>query len=55
MALGPIPFTAVSEYFKLFKLEDFEEFLYFIRVMDSQLLRLDSDKSKNRNNAGKKK
>jgi hypothetical protein len=43
---GPIPFTSVLEYFKIYgsPLEDFDEFLYVIRSMDSKLLDLISKK-----------
>lgn len=34
MDIGPIPFTAVLEYFKVFGEGDFEEFLYYIRCME---------------------
>jgi hypothetical protein len=46
MALGPIPFTAIAEYSKLFDIEDFEEFHYLMRVMDNKFLEMESKKSK---------
>lgn len=46
MSIGPIPFTAIVEYFKVFNMEDFEEFHYYIRVMDNKLLSLESEKNK---------
>lgn len=48
MGIGPIPFTAIVEYTKLgyVESEDFEEFLYCIRVMDKTLLDLETAKSK---------
>lgn len=45
MAVGPIPFTAIVEYSKLYDVGDFDEFLYYIRVMDNTLLGLSSNKS----------
>lgn len=35
---GPIPFTAIAEYSNLMGIEDFDEFLYVIRRMDSAAL-----------------
>ena len=46
MSLGPIPFTAINEYSKLFEVGDFEDFHYCIRVMDNCLLRLEYEKSR---------
>ena len=57
MGLGPIPFTAIVEYSRLFEIgEDFEDFHYIIRRMDNELLRLESQKSpkKQETNVGKK-
>jgi len=43
--LGPIPFTAIAEYFTIFPIgEDFEEFLYLMRRMDSALLQIENKK-----------
>jgi hypothetical protein len=46
--ISAIPFVAVVEYAKLYGIEgeDFHEFLYIIRRMDSELLKLEADKSK---------
>ncbi len=54
MALGPIPFTAISEYFKIYGresgyLEDFDEFIYLIRRMDDTFLELVNAKNKKEN------
>jgi hypothetical protein len=46
MALGPIPFTSIVEYHKIFGDCDFDEFNYIIRLMDNRLLDLESKKSK---------
>lgn len=54
MSIGPIPFTAIVEYFKLFGVGDFEEFLYFIRVMDNTFLNLEYDRDKKKSKEIKK-
>ncbi len=46
LSLGPIPFTAIVEYSKIFDVGDFEEFLYLIRRMDHRYLILMAEKSK---------
>lgn len=52
---GPIPFTAIVEYSKIYNVEEFDEFLYFIRLMDSKVLELDKEKQKKQeSNAGRK-
>lgn len=33
--IGPIPFTSILEYAAFYNVEDFEEFIYLIRQMDS--------------------
>lgn len=38
MGSGPIPFTAILEYFKVYGVGDFEEFHYIIRRMDNAFL-----------------
>ena len=40
MGAGPIPFTAISEYSKLYDVGDFEEFLYLVRRMDKVYLEI---------------
>lgn len=40
MSVGPIPFTAIVEYSRLYEVGDFEEFLFLIRKMDSVFLPL---------------
>lgn len=56
MGIGPIPFTAILEYFKLFGVEDFEEFLYYIRKMDNAYVILANDKinAESKNNSAAK-
>jgi hypothetical protein len=53
MGIGPIPFTSIAEYAKIFDIggEEFFEFLYYIRAMDDEFLRLE----KERNDAESKK
>jgi hypothetical protein len=38
MAPGPIPFLAIVQYARVFKIEEFEEFHYLIRRMDDAFL-----------------
>jgi hypothetical protein len=42
--LSPIPFTAIVDYSKIYEVEDFNEFLYFIRLMDNKFLDLENKK-----------
>lgn len=44
VSLGPIPFTAIAEFAKIYEVEDFEDFLYLIRVMDNTFLMLQGKK-----------
>ncbi len=53
MGIGPIPFTAIVEYFTIYDLEDFEEFSYVIRHMDNIYLQLNTGVS-TREKGGKK-
>jgi hypothetical protein len=55
MALGPIPFTAIAEYSKLFDVEDFEEFHYLMRFMDNKFLELEAKKHKSTQSQAKTK
>jgi len=44
MEIGPIPFTAIADYFKIYEIEqDFDEFSYIIRLMDSTFRELNSE------------
>jgi hypothetical protein len=45
MALGPIPFTSIVEYARVYEIDDFEDFHYVIRRMDDAFLDLESKKS----------
>lgn len=49
--IGAIPFTAIAEYFRIYELEDFDEFAYIIRRMDNTFLKLNGEADK----AGRKK
>ena len=50
--ISPIPFVAIVEYAKLYGIEgeEFDDFLYIIREMDSELIRLESSKTKQSDN-----
>lgn len=42
MAAGPIPFTAIVEYFRIYELSDFDEFVYIVRRLDNVFLELNA-------------
>jgi hypothetical protein len=46
MEIQHIPFTAIAEYFRIYELQDFDEFLYIIRCMDNTLLELNASKTR---------
>jgi hypothetical protein len=51
MGEGPIPFTSIAEYAKIYEVEqgeEFLEFLYYIRAMDSEYLKARSKDSKDK-------
>lgn len=55
--IQPISFTSIVEYFKIYELNDFDDFFYLMRRMDLVFLKLNSEKeSKNKgsNSAGNK-
>lgn len=52
MSLGPIPFTAISEYAKIYGVEDFEEFLYLIRRMDKALMDMEANSGRGQSKKG---
>jgi len=57
MGEGPIPFTSIAEYAKIYKIEqgeEFFEFLYYIRAMDSEYLKVRSKESKDNSPKPKK-
>lgn len=47
---GPIPFTAIAEYCRIFNVantvEELDEFIYVIRCMDDSFLRKEKEKAK---------
>ena len=45
MSVGPIPFTAITEYSRLYDVGDFDEFLFVIRKMDDTLLELEGKRN----------
>ncbi len=47
--MTPIPFTSIAEYARLVGVEDFDEFLYCIRIMDDTIISLESKKDVKRN------
>jgi len=53
---GPIPFTSIFEFSKIYNEYDFDEFLYIIRLMDDVYLkhrsRENKDGDSNKNNKG---
>lgn len=57
LGISAIPFTSIAEYARIFEVDDFHEFLYLIRLMDAELIKLSSKKGRNTSgptNAGKK-
>ncbi len=48
--VGPIPFTAIVEYARIYEVEDFDDFIYFIRLMDNEILRLENERNKKQAN-----
>ena len=45
MGLSPIPFSSIVEYAKIYEVEEFEEFLYCIRVMDNKYMEIEEKKN----------
>jgi predicted ferric reductase len=46
MGLGPIPFTSIVEYAKIYEVEDIVDFIYIIREMDNEYLRIQANEQK---------
>jgi hypothetical protein len=46
MDIGPIPFTSILEYFRVYELGEFDDFLYIMRLLDNTLLELSREKNK---------
>ena len=55
MGLSPIPFTSIVQYASIYEIEDFDEFLYLIRVMDNTFIKLREKKEKSKNASATKK
>lgn len=47
MGAAPIPFTAIVEYARIYKIDEFEEFKYIIRRLDKVLLEKDDSNANN--------
>ena len=47
MSLAPIPFTAIVEYAKIYSVDELEDFIYIMRVMDDEYMRLKNVKHGN--------
>lgn len=45
LGVGQIPFTAVVEYFKIFPSDEFDEFLYLMRLMDKSYVEFEKAKA----------
>lgn len=55
MGIGPIPFTAIADYFRVYSIDgDFDEFSHIIRCMDNVYLQLNADDMTAKNNKGNK-
>lgn len=54
MDIGAIPFTSIVEYFRIYKLGEFDDFLYIIRALDNTLLELNREKQKSSEKSGAK-
>ncbi len=56
MDVGPIPFTAIADYFRIYELSefsDFDEFAYIIRLMDRvHLAESDAERAKGDKSGG---
>lgn len=50
--MGPIPFTAIVEYYKIYPMGEFEEFHFIIRSMDDTLMRLSRTKETKQKDGG---
>lgn len=56
MGIGPIPFTAVVDYFTIYNIDgDFQEFASIIRRMDDLYLALEAEELKSKNSGEKSK
>lgn len=44
--IGAIPFTAIADYFRIYELRDFDDFIYIIRRMDYTFRELNAETAK---------
>lgn len=51
--IGPIPFTAIAEYSRLYDVGDFDEFHWIMRRLDDEYLILENKKTSNSGKADK--
>ena len=54
MGLGPIPFTAIIEYAKIYDDEEWDDLIFLIREMDTEYLKAQNDGRKHKNNSDKR-
>ena len=38
MGIGPVPFSSIVQYAKVFGISEFDDFLYYIRLLDNTYL-----------------
>ena len=51
LSLSPIPFTAIIEFVNIYGVEDFEDFFYIMRKLDSIYIEVSDRESKNGENS----
>lgn len=44
MSLAPIPFTAIAEFARVYNIEEVEDFLYYIRRLDTLYIKHEEGK-----------
>ena len=45
MAISPIPFSELKAYIELYKIDDYEEFIWIITHLDNEYVKIQNDKS----------
>lgn len=45
MGISPIPFSELKAYIKLYKINDYEEFIWIITHLDNEYVKIQNDKS----------
>jgi len=53
MGVAPIPFTAICEYGRIYNVCDLTEFIYYIREMDDEYLRIANEQRSDQTNSNK--